>query len=173
MNRTIHATAVLVLATLGSGALGQPQNHAAKDTAQHKVETLFTIADARSGIAKKVDLAEPGDSPGDVFVFDQPLLNKNSEVIGRNSGFCIRTLPGKFSQCQWTLTLPNGSINVAGQEADSGTSIIPIIGGTEDYLMVSGTLATTPNDNRTYNQILTIYRPLTSALDSIKKEADK
>ena len=157
----INATAALVLATLGSGAFGQPQNLEAKDTSQHKIETLLTIADARSGIAKKVDLAEPGDSPGDIFVFDQPLLNKDFEVIGKNSGFCIRTLPGKFSQCQWTLTLPNGSITVAGQEADSGTSLIPIIGGTGDYLMVGGIMATTPNENRTYNQILTIYRPLT------------
>ncbi|HEX8820558.1 MAG TPA: hypothetical protein VF794_11580, partial [Archangium sp.] len=56
--------------------------------------TLTTIADARSGIAKPVDLGEPGDSPGDMFVFDQPLLNASQQNIGSNSGYCVRTLPG-------------------------------------------------------------------------------
>ncbi|WP_224241101.1 hypothetical protein [Hyalangium gracile] len=44
--------------------------------------TLRTIADARSGIASPVDLGAPGDSPGDMFVFDQPLLNEAGQNIG-------------------------------------------------------------------------------------------
>ena len=64
-----------------------------------------------------------------MFVFDQPLLNENKEVIGSNSGFCVRTLPGQFNECQWTLTMADGTITVAGREADKGTSMIPVIGG--------------------------------------------
>jgi hypothetical protein len=130
---------------------------ASDETQATPTTTLITIADARSGIAEKIDLGKPGDSPGDMFVFDQPLLDPNHQVIGTNSGFCVRTLPGKFSECQWTLTLPNGTITVAGREADNGTSMIPIIGGSGDYQSATGVLATTPNDNRTYTQVLTLY----------------
>ncbi|WP_240360810.1 allene oxide cyclase barrel-like domain-containing protein [Pyxidicoccus caerfyrddinensis] len=123
-----------------------------------ETNTLTTIADARSGIASPVDLGAPGDSPGDMFVFDQPLLNEARETIGSNSGYCIRTLPGQFSECQWTLTMADGTITVAGREAETGTSLIPIIGGTGDYLGVGGVLSTTPNGDRTFTQVLTLHR---------------
>lgn len=123
-----------------------------------ETDTLVTIADARSGIASPVDLGAPGDSPGDMFVFDQPLLNEARQPIGSNSGYCIRTLPGQFSECQWTLTLADGTITVAGREAETGTSLIPIIGGTGDYLGVGGVLSTTPNGDRTFTQVLTLHR---------------
>jgi hypothetical protein len=123
-----------------------------------ETNTLITIADARSGIASPVDLGAPGDSPGDMFVFDQPLLNEARETIGSNSGYCIRTLPGQFSECQWTLTMADGTITVAGREAETGTSLIPIIGGTGDYLGVGGVLSTTPNGDRTFTQVLTLHR---------------
>jgi hypothetical protein len=134
---------------------------AQQPTASHaqmpQTTTLITIADARNGRTQRIDLGEPGDSPGDMFVFDQPLLNSMYEPIGANSGFCIRTLPGRFSECQWTLTLTNGTITVAGREADSGTSTIPIVGGSGDYLLVGGVMATTPNGDLTYRQVLTLY----------------
>jgi hypothetical protein len=120
--------------------------------------TLTTIADARSGIASPVDVGPTGDSPGDMFVFDQPLLNEALQNIGTNSGFCVRTLPGEFSECQWTLTMTDGSITVAGREAEKGTSQIPVIGGTGAYLGVTGVLATTPNGDRTFTQVLTLMR---------------
>lgn len=123
-----------------------------------ETDTLVTIADARSGIASPVDLGAPGDSPGDMFVFDQPLLNEARQPIGSNSGYCIRTLPGQFSECQWTLTMADGTITVAGREAETGTSLIPIIGGTGDYLGVGGVLSTTPNGDRTFTQVLTLHR---------------
>ncbi|HEX8819242.1 MAG TPA: dirigent protein, partial [Archangium sp.] len=97
--------------------------------------------------------------PGDMFVFDQPLLNEAREVIGENSGFCVRTLPGKFNECQWTLTMADGTITVAGREADTGTSQIPIVGGSGAYLGATGVLATTPNGDRTFTQVLTMLKP--------------
>ena len=120
--------------------------------------TLTTIADARSGIASPVDLGAPGDSPGDMFVFDQPLLNEARQSIGSNSGYCVRTLPGQFSECQWTLTMTDGSITVAGREAETGTSHVPIVGGTGAFDRVTGVLATTPNGDRTFTQVLTLTR---------------
>jgi len=140
---------------------GESRAQHSPDTESHsQIEqpiTLVTIADARSGVANRIDLGEPGESRGDLFVFDQPLLNSKYESIGTNSGYCIRTVPGKFSECRWTLTLANGTVTVAGRESDSGTSLIPVVDGTGDYLMVSGVMATTPNGDKTFTQILTLY----------------
>ncbi len=120
--------------------------------------TQRTIADARSGIAQGVDQGQAGDTPGDMFVFDQPLLNEAMQNIGSNSGFCVRTLPGQFNECQWTLTMADGTITVAGREADSGTSYIPVVGGSGAYAGVRGVLATTPNGDRTFTQVLTLMK---------------
>lgn len=119
--------------------------------------SLHTIADGRTGIAQAVDLGEPGDSPGDMFVFDQPLLDKDKKEIGTNSGFCVRTLPGKFNECQWTLTMTSdgSTITVAGREADKGASTIPILGGTGIYTGAQGVMVSTPNGDKTFTQVLT------------------
>jgi hypothetical protein len=148
---------VAMMATTYTAAWAQNPVKAGSKALPYPTTTLVTIADGRSGIAQSVDLGEAGDSPGDIFVFDQPLLNSNHEPIGKNSGFCIRTLPGKFSECQWTLTLENGTITVAGRESDTGTSMIPVIGGSGKYLLVRGVMATTPNLDKTYTQILKLY----------------
>jgi len=148
--RTLVLISVLAVPVVGCGSA----------QAQDATETwtLTTIADARSGIASPVDLGAPGDSPGDMFVFDQPLLNEARQSIGSNSGYCVRTLPGQFSECQWTLTMTDGSITVAGREAEMGTSQIPVVGGTGAFDRVTGVLATTPNGDRTFTQVLTLTR---------------
>ena len=157
MTHSIIIAIIAVIATTSSATWAQSPAKEGSDVLPHSTTTLVTIADGRSGIAQSVDLGEAGDSPGDIFVFDQPLLNSNREPIGNNSGFCIRTLPGKFSECQWTLTLANGTITVAGRESDTGTSMVPVIGGSGKYLLVRGVMATTPNPDKTYTQILTLY----------------
>jgi hypothetical protein len=160
MNRcslfNLSAITVVIAASYAAAWALNPAK-AGSEEPSHLTTTLVTIADARSGIAKGVDLGKPGDSPGDIFAFDQPLLDSNHKLIGKNSGFCIRTLPGAFSECQWTLTLANGTITVAGRGSDTGTSMIPVIGGSGEYLLVRGVMATTPNADKTYTQILTLY----------------
>ncbi len=121
---------------------------------QKTSQTLITIADARDKPARYIDNGEPGDSVGDVLTFDQPLLNEDMQEIGNNSGTCIRSRVGHSFQCQWTLTLENGSIQVAGREYDLGTSILSIIGGTGKYSGISGEMESTNNDNGTFTQIL-------------------
>lgn len=157
MTHSIIIAIVAVIATTYTAAWAQNPAKAVSEVLPNYTITLVTIADGRSGIAQSVDLGEAGDSPGDIFVFDQPLLNSNHEPIGQNSGFCIRMLPGKFSECQWTLTLADGTITVAGRESDTGTSMIPVIGGSGRYLLVRGVMATTPNLDKTFTQILTLY----------------
>jgi len=117
-------------------------------------QTLVTIADARSHPAQLIDLGDTGDSIGDLLVFDQPLLDSNMQIIGSNSGTCIRTSPAHSFQCQWTLSLPEGSISVAGLEFDTGTSLLSIIGGTRKYSGITGELESTNNNDGTFTQIL-------------------
>lgn len=116
---------------------------------------LRTIADATRGVRQKVDTPPTGASPGDLFVFDQPLLDADGKKeLGVNSGYCITTLPGVRSQCQWTLSLPTGTVTVAGQEAEKGPSILPIIGATGEFAHYRGELQTYPNGNGTFTQIV-------------------
>ena len=117
-------------------------------------QTMTTVADARVHKAEVVDIGEPGDSPGDLFVFDQPLLDPNGNNIGNNSGVCFRTRVGHSLQCQWTLTLDRGSIQVAGKEFDQGTSDIAIVGGTGEYAGISGYMESLNNGDGTFTQTL-------------------
>jgi hypothetical protein len=119
---------------------------------------LKTIADANAGTKTPVDLGARGPSQGDIFVFDQPLLDEQHKVIGNNGGFCITVRPGVFSQCQWTLQLADGTITVGGQEAASGSSTLPVIGTTGAYQQYTGVLVTTPLPDRTFSQIVTLHR---------------
>ncbi len=117
-------------------------------------QKLETIADARIHKAEFIDLGEPGDSVGDILTFDQPLLNPKGKKIGNNSGACIRTRVGHSFQCQWTLSLKNGSIQVAGREFDQGKSEIAIVGGTGQYAGISGYMKSVNNGDGTFTQIL-------------------
>ena len=121
--------------------------------------TLVTIADARVHKAESVDIGASGDSPGDMYIFDQPLLDSDSKRIGNNSGICVRTLVGHSLQCQWTLTLDNGTIQVAGREFDKGTSSIAIVGGTGAYTGISGQMESTNNEDGTFSQVLRYQLP--------------
>jgi hypothetical protein len=121
---------------------------------QELPQTLITLADARTDPARVIDMGEPGDSAGDMLVFDQPLLDGDMEIIGNNSGTCIRTRVGHSLQCQWTLTFENGSIQVAGREFDQGTSVIGITGGTGSYAGISGEMTSVNNNDGTFTQTL-------------------
>jgi hypothetical protein len=121
---------------------------------QEKTRTLITIADARVDKAQFIDLGQAGDSVGDILTFDQPLLSESMKNIGNNSGTCIRTRPGHSFQCQWTLTLEDGTIQVAGREHDKGKSAISIVGGTGKYSGITGEMMSTNNDDGTFRQEL-------------------
>ncbi|MFC0401388.1 allene oxide cyclase barrel-like domain-containing protein [Paraburkholderia rhizosphaerae] len=126
--------------------------------ASDDVIVLTTIADANAGTKTPVDLGQHGPSQGDIFVFDQPLLNDQHKAIGNNGGFCITVRPGVFSQCQWTLQLGDGTITVGGQEAASGPSTLPVIGTPGAYQQYDGIIVTKPLPDRTFSQIVTLRR---------------
>jgi len=116
--------------------------------------TLITYADAKTSPAVYMDNGKEGDSIGDQWIFDQPLLDEHGNKLGSNSGFCIRTQVGHSSQCQWTLTFKHGTIEVSGREFDQGESAVSISGGTEKYRGISGELITIKQPNGTFKQTL-------------------
>jgi hypothetical protein len=117
-------------------------------------QTRITIADARTDAARWIDTGAPGDSPGDILVFDQPLLDAEFKPSGNNSGTCIRTRVGHSFQCQWTLTFDDGTIQVAGREFDNGASHISIVGGTGRYAGITGDMRSVNNNDGTFTQTL-------------------
>ena len=122
--------------------------------AQDAPQTLVLIADARTHPARIIDTGEPGDSAGDILTFDQPLLDEQGKQIGNNSGTCIRTRVAHSFQCQWTLSLENGSIQVAGREFDKGSSHVAIVGGTGHYADINGQMESVNNGDGTFTQTL-------------------
>jgi len=117
-------------------------------------QTLVTVADAKTSPAVFIEIAPKGNSLGDEYVFDQPLLDQAGKVIGSNSGFCLRTRLNHSLQCQWTLELARGSIQVQGREYDKGSSNIAIVGGTGDYRYISGEMVSVNNGDGTFTQTL-------------------
>lgn len=117
-------------------------------------QVLVTIADAREHGARVIDIGEASDSVGDIYVFDQPLLNEAHHRIGNNSGICIRTRVGHSFQCQWTLTFEDGTVQVAGREFEQDESWITIVGGTGKYAGISGEMKSVNNDDGTFTQTL-------------------
>lgn len=117
-------------------------------------QTLVTLADAKTSPAVYIDIAPKGNSLGDEYVFDQPLLNQAGKVIGSNSGFCLRTRLNHSQQCQWTLNLATGSIQVQGREYDKGSSNIAIVGGTGGYRYIRGEMVSVNNGDGTFTQTL-------------------
>lgn len=116
--------------------------------------SLKTVADARNSPAILTDLGASGDSVGDILTFDQPLLDQQQQAIGNNSGICIRTKVNHSFQCQWTLTLTNGSIQVSGREFDQGKSLLAIVGGTGQYKDIAGYMESVNNGDGTFTQTL-------------------
>lgn len=127
--------------------------------------TLVTLADGTRGTKNAIDIGPPGPSQGDLFVFDQPLMNEDRQDIGSNSGYCVSTLASVHSQCQWTLLFTDatgkveGTLVVAGQEHEAGQSVVAVIGGTGKYAGYTGEMTSQPNPDGTFTQTLELSRP--------------
>src|SRR5262245_21696056 len=79
-----------------------------------------------------VDTGAPGDSLGDVLAFGNPIFDAaNTNSIGRDQGYCIRTNVGGSWECNWTVILDQGSLVVEGPFYDDlRDSQLAVTGGT-------------------------------------------
>jgi hypothetical protein len=104
----------------------------------------LTTINARSHLDQVhlVDNAPAGDSPGDVLLFTEQLLDSRGKRIGSDAASCVR-LFDKTSLCTAVYTLPRGTIMVQLlQPGLTGTLTYDqaITGGTGRYADARGTV---------------------------------
>jgi hypothetical protein len=87
-----------------------------------------------------VDTGVANDSLGDLLAFGNPIFDaNNSNVIGRDQGYCVRTNVGEAWECNWTVVLDQGSVVVEGPFYDDlRDSTLAITGGTGAFLDAGG-----------------------------------
>jgi len=106
------------------------------------VGSAFELVEDKSGTTV-VDLGVVGNSPGDMFLWNQnPLTDAATGMeVGSSSGYCIvtRVVETDFAyECTWTLALEEGSLLVSGTSYDEGD--LGILSGTGEYAGATGVL---------------------------------
>lgn len=87
------------------------------------------------------DTGETGDTVGDVLTFANKVFDeKNEKEIGSDNGYCLRTAVGSAWECNWTLTLADGSVVIEGPFYDTADSVMAITGGTGAYADARGSM---------------------------------
>ena len=83
-----------------------------------------------------------GDNVGDVMTFGDDIYDEaNTQQLGHDQGWCIRTVVGKSWQCFWTVSLGDGEIHIFGPYNDDSDSILQITAGTGAYAHAKGSMA--------------------------------
>ena len=79
-------------------------------------------------------------STGDLLTFHNRLFDAtNTEQVGRDQGQCVSIDPANGTwQCNYTVFLADGHIDVQGPFSDSSRTTISVVGGTGAYSDVSG-----------------------------------
>ena len=87
-----------------------------------------------------VDTGDPGESPGDYFLFESRLLHPASgDVLGVDSGKCMLAI--RTFVCDATARINGkGKIVVAGAFFSENDGVLPITGGTGAYREAAGQL---------------------------------
>src|SRR6185369_2612666 len=87
------------------------------------------------------DTGEKGDTVGDVLTFANKVFDeKNEKEIGSDNGYCLRTAVGDAWECNWTITLADGSLVIEGPFYDTSDSVVAITGGTGSYADARGSM---------------------------------
>ena len=87
------------------------------------------------------DTGEKGDTVGDVLTFANKVFDeKNEKEIGSDNGYCLRTAVGAAWECNWTITLADGSLVIEGPFYDTSDSVVAITGGTGSYADARGSM---------------------------------
>jgi len=87
-----------------------------------------------------VDVGYPDkDSLGDLMVWANKVYDQgNAAEVGDDSGWCIRTAVGRSRECTFTVSLAEGHITAAGTAIDRTDSIFAVVGGTGNFLGMTG-----------------------------------
>ena len=129
-------TAVALAVALSVGAWGKANGNGQKKGRGHAVTVIeHATTDATT------DTGAAGDSAGDVLTFANAVFDAaDSNKVGTDNGYCIRTAAGAAYECNWTTSLPGGQITVEGPFYDAKDSTLAITGGTGRYRNARGTM---------------------------------
>jgi Allene oxide cyclase len=108
-----------------------------------------------------VDVGAAGDSEGDLLTFHNDLFDAANQLqVGRDNGWCVRTIPGEAWECVWTSLLADGQITVEGPFLDKGDSLNAVTGGTGVYANVRGEMKLHARDDKgtAYDFVYTLAR---------------
>ncbi len=101
--------------------------------------TLHIVERATTDIVGDVAPAE--DSVGDTLGFANEVFDEtNTNKVGADNGFCVRTAAGEAWECVWTVNLADGQITVEGPFYDAKDSVLAITGGTGAYTQARGSM---------------------------------
>jgi allene oxide cyclase len=128
-DRILLAVAIVV------GGLGFPIDPVGADDMRAK--QLRVVERATTDTV--TDLGAKGDSIGDTLTFANEVYDQaNKQRVGRDNGWCVRTVVGQAWECFWTLILDNGHITVEGPFYDNKDSVLAVTGGTGAYAAMRG-----------------------------------
>jgi hypothetical protein len=113
--------------------------HAAHASVARKGGTVIVALEIDQRSAS-VDVGDAGESPGDYFLFENPLKTADgSATIGRDSGRCMLGI--RTFVCDATASIfHKGKIQVAGAFFAESDARIPIVGGTGAFRDAGGVL---------------------------------
>lgn len=101
----------------------------------------------RASTDSVTDIGAEGDSVGDLLTFANDVYDAaNTEKVGTDNGYCVRTVVGATWECNWTLMMSDGMIVVEGPFHDTGDSVFVITGGTGIYAGAQGQLNLHPRN---------------------------
>jgi hypothetical protein len=115
---------------------------AAATNGKSSTKTITLRASSELENAKLVDNAPTGNSPGDVLVFTERLLDRDGNVIGHDAATCTRLFDVR-SLCTGTYSLRGGEIMVQLLQPGLGQTLTyeqAITGGTGRYARATGTV---------------------------------
>ena len=111
----------------------------AKQASAKEGTHVFTVIEHEVRTAD-VDTGDPGESPGDFFLFESRLLHPSTgDVVGVDSGKCMLAI--RTFVCDATARINGkGKIVVAGAFFHENDGVLPITGGTGAYRDAAGQL---------------------------------
>jgi allene oxide cyclase len=129
------AAALVSAGTIGVAAHADGGSTAASDGTR----TLALVERAATDVT--VDVGDKGDSTGDLLTFHNRLFDRRDRrQVGRDLGHCVRIVPGRSYDCEWTAFLRGGHISAYGPFYDKRDSVLAITGGTGVYRRARGVL---------------------------------
>ena len=127
---------------------GWPVSHGADAAAKARAATATAVRSGDHALtviehevrSAGVDVGEPGDSPGDYFLFESKLTDPRSgKVVGWDSGKCMLVV--WTFRCEATAKINGkGKIEVGGSFFSATDNRIAVTGGTGSYDEAAGEL---------------------------------